>query len=346
MEKSYVPLNVTGRITPARKSPASRRNPRQPRVAIIAVNWNGKDDTIDCLKSLRKITYRNHDIVVVDNGSTDDSVKQLKKKHPEAAIIEAGENLGLAEGNNIGIRYAFKRWNPKYVLILNNDVVVKPDILDVFVREMELHPEAAVAGPKIYYYYERRKIWSAGIRITIKGFDSIGLNEIDRGQFDEQKHVDAVHCVMFLRSEAIRETKIVPTGSRGPPGRVPDQFFDGRMFLMVEESEICTRMGVRKGYRCLYVPKAVVWHKVAKSVHSDYTGGTAMCLYYDRRNWLVAVRDNFGILALIGATAVELGIFLFYRWIKFLLRHRTDLIRANAIGIMDGVLVRMRRWKR
>jgi len=347
--KRYVPLNVIGRITPARNAPIRRRNPHQPRVAIIIVNWNGKNDTIDCLKSLGKITYRNHDIVVVDNGSTDDSVKQLKKNHPEAAIIETGENLGLAEGNNVGMRYALKEWKPKYLLILNNDIVVKPDFVDAFVRAMESSPDVSVAAPKIYYYYGNRKtLWSVGIKITPKGFCSIGLDELDRGQYDRQAYVDALHCVMFFRSNAVKETKIIPRGKHWKPWagqRILDQFFDGRMFIMIEEPEICLRTTLRKGYNCIYVPEAVIWHKVARSAHRDYARGTARAIYYDRRNWLVAVRDNYGIPAFIGATLVEIGLFAFYRGFKFILTKRPDLIRANFLGLLDGILYRMHKWR-
>ena len=349
MTKSYVPLNVTGRITPARKSPVRMRNPHQPRVAMIVVNWNGKDDTIECLKSLRKITYRNHDIVVVDNGSTDDSVKQLKKKHPEAAIIEAGENLGPAEGKTVGIRYAMKKWNPKYVITLNNDVEVKPDFVDVFVRTMESHPEVSVAAPKIYYYYgDRKRIWSVGIKLTPKGFQSIGLDEIDRGQYDKPVYVDALHCVMFMRSNVLKETKIMPRGRHWKPWagqRVLDQYFDGRTFIMTEEPELCMRMTRKKDYKCLYVPDAVIWHKVSRTTGKSQFGGRPASLYYDRRNWLIAVRDNFGMLAFVGATVIETALFLFYRGIKFIVCRRLDLVRANALGIADGILYRMHKWQ-
>jgi hypothetical protein len=345
---SYVPLNVTGKITPARESPITRRNPLQPRVAMIIVNWNGKDDTIECLKSLRKITYRNHDIVVVDNGSTDDSVKQLKKNHPEATIIETGENLGLAEGNNVGMRYALKKWKPKYLMVLNNDIEVKPDFLDALVNAMEAHPEVAISAPKIYYYYGNRKtIWTVGIKLTWKGNKHIGLNEIDHGQYDKQMYVDILHCVMLMRSKALKETKLVPKGRHWKPWagqRILDQYFDGRMFIMWEELELCLRAARRRGYKCLYVPDAMIWHKCSRSTHRDYVPGTVKCRYYDRRNWLVMIRDNFGIPAFLGAAIVHIGLFVFYGLANLLLTKRLDLVRPNFQGILDGILYRMRKW--
>ncbi|MCD4676681.1 MAG: glycosyltransferase [Desulfobacula sp.] len=76
---------------------------KHPKVAIIILNWNGKEDTIECLESLEHITYSNYEILLVDNGSTDGSAECFRERYPGMEIIENGENLGFAEGNNVGI---------------------------------------------------------------------------------------------------------------------------------------------------------------------------------------------------------------------------------------------------
>ena len=98
------------------------------KVVIIVLNWNGKQDTLEVLKSIQKIDFKNFETIVVDNGSSDDSVKAIQKEFPEVVVLEAGENLGYAGGNNFGIQHALQN-NADYILLLNNDVVVDSQLL-------------------------------------------------------------------------------------------------------------------------------------------------------------------------------------------------------------------------
>jgi len=153
-----------------------------PRVAIIILNWNGWKDTVECLKSLCAINYPMYDVIVVDNGSIDESVEKIKEyvsksgvfkgkffetdfNHPEKhvrrkilpfrqnlIVIKNKKNYGFAEGNNIGIRYATKELNPDYFLLLNNDVIVNPKFLSELVKIGEKYSKVGILGPKIYYY--------------------------------------------------------------------------------------------------------------------------------------------------------------------------------------------------
>ena len=100
-----------------------------PLVYIIILNWNGKDLTLDCLKSLSKIQYDNFKILVIDNGSTDDSVKIVKQKSPNVEILQIDKNIGYAAGNNAGFNY-IKNKNPDYLIFLNNDTTVDPNFIE------------------------------------------------------------------------------------------------------------------------------------------------------------------------------------------------------------------------
>ena len=98
---------------------------KHPLVAIIILNWNGKHLLRTCLSSLFKLTdYPNYKVIVVDNGSTDGSVEYVKKHFPKADILALDKNYGYAKGNNEGIKYALKKYNPDYVLLLNNDTKI------------------------------------------------------------------------------------------------------------------------------------------------------------------------------------------------------------------------------
>ena len=134
-----------------------------PKVVIVILNWNGKADTIECVASASAINYPNYEIVVVDNSSTDDSVGAITKQYPDIDLLQTGSNLGYAGGNNVGIRWALDH-DADYVLLLNNDTIVSPDLLRAFVIAKDLLPANAVLGAKIFFYDEPDKLWFAGGR--------------------------------------------------------------------------------------------------------------------------------------------------------------------------------------
>lgn len=138
-----------------------------PLVKIIILNWNGWRDTIECLESLYKINYPSYQVVVVDNGSTDDSVSRIKRWAKENGktleALEIKENLGFARGNNVGIKYVIGNENPEYILILNNDTTVERDFLKAMVSEIKRLPNAALCAPQVKDYY-RKKLWQKPIK--------------------------------------------------------------------------------------------------------------------------------------------------------------------------------------
>ena len=224
-----------------------------PRVSIIVLNWNGLQDTIECLESLRKITYTNYEVIVVDNASSGDDVKVLREKFGDYIhIIQNDKNYGFAEGNNIGIRYALAHLTPDYVFLLNNDTVVAPDLLNELVRAAEDDTHTGIAGPKIYYYdINGRKdvIWAAGGKVTWWHpwvYDGIGCNDDDLPRYQSLRTVDWVSgAAMMIKSKVLVDMSLLNAG-----------YFSGN-----EDVEYCLRAR-RNGLAVLYVPTAMVWHKV------------------------------------------------------------------------------------
>src|SRR5436309_4726879 len=143
-----------------------------PKVHIIILNWNGRADTLECLASVQRINFPDFETVVVDNGSTDGSEEAIRAAFPDITFIQTGENLGFAEGNNVGIRHAIE-CGADYVFVLNNDTTVDPNILAALVAEAEKNPNAAILGPKIYFYDRSDVINSAG--------GSINYETLERG---------------------------------------------------------------------------------------------------------------------------------------------------------------------
>ena len=134
---------------------------RAPRVSLVILNWLKTDETLACLGSLRAQDHPSCEVVVVDNGSPTGSRDRIRREFPEVTLIENGRNLGFAAGNNVGIAYLMRR-GVDYVLLLNDDTEVAPDMLDRLRRGRRGRGRRRGPGPKIYYYARPNVIWSAG----------------------------------------------------------------------------------------------------------------------------------------------------------------------------------------
>ncbi|WP_263367665.1 glycosyltransferase family 2 protein [Edaphobacter bradus] len=134
-----------------------------PSVCCVIVNWNGWQDTLDCLSSLRTQDYRNLQIVVVDNGSTNDSAGRIRSAFPEVTLIETGKNLGFPKGCNVGIQTALAG-SAEFVWLLNNDTVCPQDTLRKLVRRAMASPEAGLVGTVLLYAHDPTQVqaWGGG----------------------------------------------------------------------------------------------------------------------------------------------------------------------------------------
>jgi GT2 family glycosyltransferase len=249
-----------------------------PSVAVIILNWNGKENTCECLESVEKLDYLNYQVIVADNGSKDDSVDVIKQKFPHILIIENGANLGYAEGNNRAIVYAVER-DFEYVLLLNNDAIVDPQLIDSFISATTQNPQAGVFGAKIYYLSEPQKIWFAGGKILPELITHHeGFGEIDdRLAWEEVRSIDyACGCALLVKSEVIKKIGAL----------------ESKFFLMWEETDFCYRARAA-GFECLFVPKALVWHKISAS----FKGGDEGHLqnYFMVRNRLLWIERNISL---------------------------------------------------
>lgn len=260
-----------------------------PKVTVIILNWNGKEDTLECLKSVNQIDYPNFEVIVVDNGSDDDSVSAIRAEFPSTKILETGNNLGYAEGNNVGFRQALEN-GADYIFVLNNDTIVDRHILTVFQKASDLCPEAGIFGAKVLHFKRPNVIQYAGAYWDDKEMDYnfVGDELEDKGQFDRVVETPfAFGCAMFISSEVLKNVGV----------------FDPRFFLNYEESDLCSR-AKRLGYHTLFVPSARVWHKAGVSF-----GGLATPLhtYFMTRNRLLWAERNLGIAMRISVHLAVLG---------------------------------------
>jgi len=233
---------------------------------IIILNWNGKQDTLECLESLSHVNSP-HQIIVVDNGSKDDSVEAISAAFPSVTLLETGENLGYAEGNNVGIREALKQ-GASHLLILNNDTTVEPDFLDAFLAN-----DDAVQGAKALLTSDPSTLDHLGGMWKIeKGtFSLIGCRE-KASKWNDRIPLDYVcGCALFAKAEVFKKIGL----------------FEPRFFLFWEESDWCAR-AKKAGYQPYFCPKAKLYHKVSGSCR----GGKAHTTYFWWRNRLFWVARN------------------------------------------------------
>jgi GT2 family glycosyltransferase len=243
------------------------------KVSIIILNWNRRDDTLECLRSVQRIDYPDFETIVVDNGSSDGSVAAMRTAFPQVRVLETKENLGYAGGNNVGIRDALER-GTDYILLLNNDTIVDPALLRQFVDAAAAFPDGGMFTGKIYFYAEPNRIWFGGSKWYPERskFLHVGYGEID----DESRHNSicetdyASGCALFVRAEVIHEIG----------------YLDELFFLVYEEVDWCYR-AKRAGHRSIFVPRAKIWHKVSASLGKR---SPLIFYFYVRNSFLWAER--------------------------------------------------------
>ena len=218
-----------------------------PRVTAVVLNWCGEEVTTECLRSLQLSKYDSLTLLLVDNGSPDDSGERLRAAFPEVEFLQTGQNLGYAGGSNRGIQWSLER-GADYVLILNNDTVLESDAIGALVEVAE-GGGGKVGGvvPKILYYDEPDRIWYAGGEFSpLRG---LGLHWRE-GELDRSDDAEAVQEVTFMTgacflisAEALRELN----------------GFDEDFFAYVEDADLCLRV-TGAGFRMVYQPSARILH--------------------------------------------------------------------------------------
>lgn len=283
--------------------PAKTDLDSRPNVAIIIVNWNGRDDTLTCLQSVSALQYASYRIILVDNGSTDGSPEAIREAFPDVTVIETRENLGFAEGNNVGIRTVL---DSDYIFLLNNDTTVAPNLLHDLVSAAESAPDMAAAGPIICYRDHPETVWCGGLQIGRGSMFGLPLRYTTSvlmycgrpvQKVPEQPYeVDAViGCAMLIRTRVLREIGLL----------------DASLFMIHEDFDWSLRARAA-GYRTIIIPVAGVFHRVSASIEKQGRKEriNPFAEYYWYRNWLVVVGKHFGRNAMM-AVALMYALRLF-----------------------------------
>jgi len=243
-----------------------------PLVGIVVLNWNCPSDTICCLQSIKKSDYHNYHLLVVDNGSSDDSIAQLHEYYSNLEVFESGENLGYAGGNNTGIKVLLER-GAEYILLLNDDVILSPDTLSHLARAALEYPNSGFLGPKIVCLEDPKRLLSAGGLLT-HDYQSVhrGMGKPDEWQYAQIDKVDFLSgCALLVHKNTIQLIGLL----------------DEDYFTYHEDIDWCFR-GREAGFSCLYVPDAVVYHPDTRQRDAESPRVT----YYLARNNLLFARKH------------------------------------------------------
>lgn len=225
----------------------------QPLVHVLVINWNGMEHLHACFESLVASTYDNVRFVLLDNGSTDESVAYVRDtfgSDPRVEVLELGENLGWSRGNNVGLEKALEA-NADYAFLLNNDTWTAPGAIEKLVAEAEADPSLGAVAPKMRIYDSPEILNSLGLVCSVIGNTwDLGIGRLDQAKWDVPREVIGV-CggAALLRVEALRKTGLLPTD------------YD----IYLDDLELSLRIW-KHGYRICSCPEASIRHKFSATM--------------------------------------------------------------------------------
>jgi GT2 family glycosyltransferase len=304
-------LNAEGHQTAAE----GQGRPSGPRISVIIPNWNGAEHLPTCLDSLRRQTVKDVEVIVVDNGSTDRSLQLVERRYPEVRLLALGENRGFAGACNVGMRAAAG----SVIALLNNDTEADERWLEEVWAALERHPEAGMVASKMLLFDRRDTFHTAGDFYRLDGLPgNRGVWQPDRGQYDEEAYVFGA-CG---GSAAYRRAMLEHVG-----------FLDEDFFYSCEDVDLAWRAQLA-GWRCVYAPRAVVYHKLSA------TGGGTTASFYDGRNAIyLLIKDYPGDLwrlhwRAVLARQVRVATEALRAWRGAAARAR---LRGQLVGLATGI---------
>jgi GT2 family glycosyltransferase len=287
-----------------------------PLVYVFTLNWNRRDDTLACLSSLAALDYPHKRLLLVDNGSNDDTIAAVKRRFPEVEIIRNEKNLGFAGGANVGLRHSLAQ-GADYIFFINNDAIAHPHLLRHLLAVTG--PSVGMVAPKIYYAGEPHRIWSTGANRHPLTSEYIGdaRDAVDGEAWQQIMERDFfAGCALLLSRELLETIGL----------------FDERFFMYYEDSDLSWRARAA-GFRLVLNPQAHVWHKVARSSggsdspNERYWMARSSVRYFHKHirgvRWLI-------VLPYRTASAIKTVL-------RLLCRRKLTSARAYLRGLRDGL---------
>lgn len=230
------------------------KSPAEPLVYVVILTYNHVEDTLECLKSLKGQTYPRSVTVVVDNGSSDDTPAVVRREFPDVQVIETGQNLGVPWGYNIGFSVALEA-GAQYVLMLNNDTTVSPEMLRQLVDAAEADDSIGITMPQVLYYDSPNEIWASGARRRKfpPAIVTVGGGNQAQSPLEPSRSIEfAISCGILIHRRAFERAGL----------------FDPGYFFFFDDWDFSERVRAH-GLKILYVPAARMWHKVSRTTRQQ-----------------------------------------------------------------------------
>jgi len=300
------------------------------RTVVILVNYNVIDDTMECIRSLKKLVDPPK-IIVVDNASSEYGVERIPDYYPDVKVIYSETNIGFGRGNNLGIKWALKNTQCKFIFILNNDTIVESNTLPVLEKTMDNHPNTGIVAPKIVMMDNPDLLWYGGGEVDcIKGCAKIPgfMGSSNTNLSNTSRYVDfASGCAMLVRRKVFTQL-----GG-----------FDPRFFMYEEDIDFCLRV-LSSGWKIKYVSESIVNHKAQGSqrssddkyirVHDIRNPYLPFFMYHFTKNRLLTMSNHAkGINAVV--FWLMFPVYWFLKSVKHLLFGRWDVVTATFRGLQD-----------
>ena len=270
-------------------------------VAIILVNYNGYRDTVNCVHSILLSEYKNYKIIVVDNASTNnEELKKDKFLNENTDLLFLDKNIGFSGGNNRGIEYAQKLYDPAYYLLLNNDTEIQDKALGELVETFEITENCGLVTVKIFYYDNPEILWAAGGKFDFHTgiADQPAMGKRDGNEYaGEHETTFCTGCVMLISKEVMERV-----------GKLNEEFF-----LYAEDTDYCCRV-MSEQYKLMYTGNAIIYHKVSASSGRS----SKITQYYN-------IRNNFYIIKWYCRNKMYGYLKRWYRLMKEIMRGEYDL---------------------
>jgi len=301
---------------------------KEPKIAIIIINWNTYQLTFNCLKSLEACTYKNKIIFFVDNGSKDGSGDKIALEFPDINYIQNEINEGFTGANNIALKVILKQ-NFDYVLLLNNDTEVKPNFLTHLEASMNFDENLAATQPLILDFPNKNTIWNAG-----GSFNSFfGLSKTrSKGMIYKPKlKIDTSTewisgCCILVKIAVIHEVGLL----------------DNRFFAYFEDVDWSIRM-TNLGYKLGVVPKSIIYHHSSGSSKKNNTSNegnlSPYAHYLNVRNHIYLIKKHTFFFNSIGSLIYQIFKITSYS-IYFILRFRFGKFKMVWRGVSDGIKIK------
>lgn len=277
---------------------------KKPLVSIITVNFHQAAVTVDLLHSIEKNSYKNVEVIVVDNGSLEDCSAVFRKAYPSVKNLVSAENLGFAGGNNLGIAAA----TGDYLFFINNDTILTDGLIESLLSRFSIDSDIGAVSPKIRYYDNPNVIQYAGFTEmnSLTGRNvAIGKNETDKGQHDTAYATAYAHGAAMMVSREVIDYV----------GDMPEDFF-----LYYEELDWCAQIR-RAGFSIWYEPAGLIYHKESAAVGKM----SPLKIYYITRNRLLFMRRNVSGWRLATFLTYFYSITVPVKSVSFLLRQQFSL---------------------